>query len=848
MPWISSCLRGNSMKMGRFLLASAVGTFLFADISAAYAQIETVVVTARKRAENVQNVPVAVTALSGEKLEQYNITSIEKVAAQTPQLVVARGSSGSGADISLRGIGSSSENIGIEQSVAVNVDGVYLGQGRAINEGLFDLKQVEVLRGPQALYFGKNATAGVISLESADPTDQFEAMARVGYEFHAQNAYLEGYVSGPVTDTLGLRLAVRGSNMFGGYFTNEAVGGLSYTTFDAATGATNVHPTTAPSPRNLPLEKDGLVRLTAKWAPTDEFTMTLKLTGDVYKTANNVSNSVSVNCPLGHPQLDPAETCGKQWKLWANNIPADIAASDPLLSRKGGKPFEDYQSYTAILNAQYVTPKLTLSSVSGYQTLYNDWAGDQDFTGTPAVYAGEHFTWRQFSTEERVLTTFDFPVNFSGGLYYQSTRLNFNQDVLFASAQNSAVTDPSAEYVAYRKLSATNGTTYAAFGQIIVDILPTLQGTAGGRYTHEIKSSFFRQPYVNPLLTSIFVPDDSLTAPFPVITAHQSFDNFSPEFMLTWRPQENLTIYGGWKRGFKSGGFSNSAINSTLGIPSDLIFRPEKAQGVEGGVKSTWFDHQLQVNLDIYDYLYTDLQVDFFNTPTFNYTTLNAASARTKGIEFETQYAPDWIKGLLLRGTLAYNDAHYSNFIAPCSPAGMSYQQGCNLLRVVDNIATGAYHFTPDCGGTLAFPTGCNFFDASGRPTSLAPRWTASFEADYSTPIGMGLIMSMSGNLRYSSSYLTSGFPSDVNLAVARQSAYAAFDATLRVGDEANHWEVALIGKNLTNAFINVGTAGLPLSGAGTGLQAGSPGQIISDQGGIILDPRTVALQLTYRY
>src|SRR5579885_554696 len=122
--------------------------------------LEQVIVTARKRAENIQNVPVAVTALSAEQLDRQALTSIEKIAATTPQLQVVRGSSGSGADLSLRGIGSSFTSIGIEQSVAVNIDGVYYGQGRIINEGFFDMKQVEILKGPQALFFGKNATAG----------------------------------------------------------------------------------------------------------------------------------------------------------------------------------------------------------------------------------------------------------------------------------------------------------------------------------------------------------------------------------------------------------------------------------------------------------------------------------------------------------------------------------------------------------------------------------------------------------------------------------------------------------------------------------------------------------------
>lgn len=850
------------------LLLFAATAFLAIDMSAATAQIETVVVTARKREENVQNIPVAVTTLSGDKLDKYNMTSLENVAAQTPQLIVQRGGSGSGADISLRGIGSSFENIGIEQSVAVNVDGVYFGQGRVINDGFFDMKQIEILKGPQALYFGKNATAGVISLESNDPGDSFEAYARVTYEFEAKEPSIEAVVSGPVTDDLGLRLAVRGSKMFGGYFTNTAPGGSNYVTRDAVTGDIALHPTDTPE-RDSPREKNGIVRLTAKWTPTEELTINVKATGDIYRTNNNSYNVVPFYCPLGSPQLNPAETCGKEWTYQVNDIPADIAATSPLIDKKNGRSFEEYQSYTLIGNVQYVTPKVTLTSVTGYQRLYNDWAGDQDFTGTPLVMAGEHFTWHAFSTEERILTTLDFPLNFSGGLYYQSTELNFLQDVIFFGSDNSGVTDPSTQYTSYRKDSATAGTTYAAFGQLIWDILPNLQATAGARYTHEIKSSFFRQPYVNPGINTAPAgpgspPPYTLAVPYPFlfvqydpgnpatqVSGHQSFDNLSPEAMLTWHPMDNMTVYGGWKRGFKSGGFSASAILSTLGSPSDFFFRPEKAQGVEGGIKSQWLDNQLQFNVDVFNYLYTDLQVDFFNTPTFNYITLNAASARTKGIEFEAQYAPEEVKGLLVRGTLAYNDAHYSHFIAPCSPAGISFEEGCNYHRdtVTGNIipagqldpVTGSF-----CDGTLAHP--CDFMDVSGRPTALAPKWTASLEGDYNMPVGEGLILGLSGNLRFSGSYVANGFPSSVAMQVDRQPAYAMLDATVRLGDEDNHWEVAVIGKNLNNAFVIVGAQGLPLSGGTTGLHTTTPAQLISDQGGVILDPRTVAIQATYRF
>ncbi|MBK8272973.1 MAG: TonB-dependent receptor plug domain-containing protein [Sphingomonadales bacterium] len=124
---------------------------------------------------------------------------------------------------------------GVEQSVAVIVDGAYYGHGRTIDEGFFDLARVEVLKGPQALFFGKNATAGVISITTADPGDAFEGLAKVGYEFRSQSVYAEAVASGPISDTLGIRVALRGSKMYGGYTKNRATQAF-YNTIDVATG------------------------------------------------------------------------------------------------------------------------------------------------------------------------------------------------------------------------------------------------------------------------------------------------------------------------------------------------------------------------------------------------------------------------------------------------------------------------------------------------------------------------------------------------------------------------------------------------------------------------------------
>ena len=193
----------------RGVLLSSAATALVAGVSPALAQdsevssdseadepqeggIGEIVVTARKREESLQDVPVAVSAFDEKLIQNRDITSVEKIAAIAPNFNVGRASNGSGAQLTLRGIGSSSTSIGIEQSVAVVVDGAYYGQGRVIQEGFFDLQRVEVLKGPQALFFGKNATAGVISITSADPGPNPEFMLRGGYEFQAQQYRVEG--------------------------------------------------------------------------------------------------------------------------------------------------------------------------------------------------------------------------------------------------------------------------------------------------------------------------------------------------------------------------------------------------------------------------------------------------------------------------------------------------------------------------------------------------------------------------------------------------------------------------------------------------------------------------------
>ncbi|GBH30997.1 TonB-dependent receptor [Sphingobium xenophagum] len=784
--------------------------------------LEEIIVTARKREESVQTVPVAVTAISEKTIQQRDITSIEKIAAATPNLSVGRAGSGSGAQLTMRGIGSSSTSIGIEQSVAVVVDGAYYGQGRIIQEGFFDLKRVEVLKGPQALFFGKNATAGVISLTTNDPGNDREFIARAGYEFRSRQYQGELIASIPLSDTLGVRFAARGSIMDGGYYRNVSVD-RTYTTVDIRNlltgGSGNPLVSVAkPAASRAPGEDEFLGRVTLKYTPTDRLTMTLKGSYNYNQVNNSSWNYVAYNCGLatGVSQL-AGYRCGTDFVTHQNNMPADIAANFPF-AKDNGELYNRYRSWAINGAVTYDLGDVTISSVTNYNTNNNRWACVCDFqtSNNTGIWATENSTWKAFSQELRAQTAFDGPINLMVGGLYQKTKRDFEQYTMFAGLRDDTASAAN-RFVASSKTSFTDGETAALFGQVTWKLVDTLELAGGVRYTHETKDSFFTQPYNNLGVQGIF-RDQNDADGLGVVRANQVFDDWSPEVTLTWKPQQGILVYGAYKTAYKSGGFSNGGINSKFSSDplADLTFNPEKARGFEAGIKTTLADNQLRLNLTAFTYAYNDLQVDFFNSPIFAFQTLTA-DARTKGVELEFEYAPRSIEGLNLHGSINYTKARYTDFpSAPCY-AGQTPAQGCTLI-----------------GGISARQ------NLDGAPLSVAPEWTGAFGVGYETAAGEGLKLGFNVDTRYSSSYLASGFGNPFS----RQGKYATLDAGIRFGAEDDNWQIAVIGKNLTNRFFVSGVVDGPSTGGGTGTAAG----VRADQFGFGNLPRTVQVSVIKRF
>jgi iron complex outermembrane receptor protein len=751
--------------------------------------LEEVVVTARKREESLQNVPVAVAVIGEEQLRNNNATDLTKVAELAPQVSMSQSGSGTGAVITIRGVSSGSNDAGLDQSVAIEVDGVPISRGQVVSSSIFDLKQVQVLQGPQALFFGKNSPAGVISLTSADPTDEFEAYVTPGYEFEAEQRFIEGAVSGPLSETLKARVAFRGSEM-DGWLDNVAVPvrdivNPAVTDPGATTGRTG------------PDDQIYAGRVTLLWTPTEDFDANLKvMMNSQERNAGNASsepfciNGQSQPVLLGTVPL-PGADCAKNQVKSHGAVAPEYAVNVPYAN--GGKPYLESRFTLASLNLNKRFDALTLSSTTGYYDQTVQQMSVSDWSPYATIWAASKESYELLTQELRANTDFDGPVNFMVGAYYEEFDRPF-----FNSADLFHVFNPAAQNYAIVSMgSKSSGDYFSGFAQIRWDILPNLELAAGARYSHDEKD----MRIVNVSKT----PSPTYAALYPVgqaLTSSYKDDNVSPEATLTWRPEDNQTLYVAYKTGYKAGGMSNPYLVFTSTTSQNLQFQPEEAKGFEAGYKATLLDRTLRLDLVGYSYDYEDLQVASYNAATISFTIGNAASAKIEGVQGSFEWSA--LDSLTLRGNVGYNNAEYESFPnAQCFP-GQNAALGC--VGGVQNLAGKALLRAPD----LTYSLGADY----------RARWVPGWDTTFSVQ------GSHTGSFQTATDYAPGGF----------QEAFWLLNAAVRVGPDDGSYEVAVIGRNLTDSYYMLNVNGW--SGSG------NPNQFV----GFFNRPREVVLQGTVRF
>lgn len=766
-----------------------------------------IVVTARKRDETSIAVPVVLTAVSGAELERRAINNADSLARLVPGLTISEGGGTvQGGTIALRGVAGPDTNPLGDQAVSFNIDGVQVAKASVRRLGFMDVEQVEVLKGPQALFFGKNSPGGIISFRTADPTPQFAAKASLGYEFNAHEWRGEGFVAGPLTDTLGARLAFYGSDMRGWVKSLVPEDSLL-----------------PPVHRYGPRGREIALRGTLKFEPNDTFSARLKVAYGHAKNAGPNYNAQIVACPFGTQQLTGiiSDCKADERNNRTDNFGTSFTPYEPKFG--DGHTFAKQDQVLAGLEMNYaLSDAIQLTSVTGlYWTKFRSAEHYTRYPVDPILMFGFNFglpmlpsylrySNREISQELRASSDFDGPLNFTVGGIYSDTR---------ASDGAHSFINSSDPFEIQQTFLVQNGTAYSVFGQGRFDVTPELELSAGGRYSHEKKSV--------PLALGDFTASrDTPMTPYTLPDNKISFNNFSPELTATYRPTQRLTLFTSYKHGFLSGGY-----NSSSSIPGlQINYGPQKIKGFEAGVKAALLDGSLRVNLSAYSYKVSGLQVtSFVAGPTGVVGTIrNAGGVRTKGVEFDMNYRTP-VEGLTLSAAVNYNHARYTDYFGPCW-GGQSQAQGCNYLAPGDGSAR------PVLPGENG-----NVQDLAGRRLVNAPDWSGSAGANYEMPVGSNLKFGLSANVNFASSA-----PTAANLYPLHDTPKRLLlDASARIANVDDKWELALIGRNLTNDFYWAnGQLALFTGGASGGVAPDLP----PDAAAVVNRGREVMLRLTVAF
>lgn len=804
-------------------------------------QVEEVVVTARKREERLIDVPVAASSLNAEGVQRYNSTDLATVAANVPGVTLSRaGGGGNGAAFSIRGVGNLASDYGNEQPVAINIDGVQITRGRIATVGLFDIQRVEVLKGPQALFFGKNSPAGVVSVTSQTPGREFEGYVRAGYEFRTETPQIEGAVTVPISDVLSMRLAGRWSHMYGGYIYNDA--SPIADPFDpnpAAGGARNL---TLPGAdyRKGPGTRQKVARFTLAYEPTENFNATFKLLGSrEWDQGGSVYNEV-VQCgrppnPIALGVADPQANCVADRHRTNGASPADI--TNNFLYAFGDKASQQTDNIVSSVQLNYVRGSIAFTSVTGFYYSLNKAYDNYDGTVWAQATDGQRDEHRQYSQEFRAVSSFDGPFNFSvGGLYQYELRDWMNTDKIaplgpITAAQAPLVVapgvDPSGYVGKYNSALFTARnlvTVYSLFAQARWQITPELELAGGARWTEEHKKTDIGS-VMNRIAS--FSPAGYRYHP------EVENDNVSPEVTLSWKPKDDLTVYAAYKTGFLSSGIQNPgnvvnyhgicqtrAPTNVIGCENDLLtYDAQKVKGFEGGFKGFLFDRRLLLDFAVYSYKFSNLQVTTFDPTTLSFLIQNAGGSKSKGAELQLQYRAT--ERLQLRSSIAYTDLKYTTYSSgPCP-------QGSPILATVPTAQRQEYlcYAIPGTTSGEQYLSGTRY---GGAPLQ------ANLGATYSQTLTNGWELDATADW-----YFYSRAPRRIRYALGGD-AHSVFNASVRVTSPDKLWEAALIGTNLANdIWFPVPTTEKPF-----GLFTATSGDLQS----VLQPPRQVTLQLTRRF
>ncbi len=743
--------------------------------------LEEIVVTATKRASNLQDVPISVGVVNNEFIDTFDIRDMSDVQNFVPGLQVQQ-TFGSWA-VRIRGLGSGITNLAFDSSVPVYIDDVYCGRGKCMESAFLDVERIEVARGPQGALFGKSTIAGAISTVSSRPTDEFSAEVHIGAELEHGGYTTEGFISGPLSETVRARLALKSSDL-DGYTDNIFL--------DREDGDTEIN----------------AARLGIEWDISDNTSLYFK-----YETGE--SNSEGRNNQLVRPGA-------------MSSVTTDSLAEykgDDTRSVSTGEPEEDFYDYqwnSATLNLETAIADHTVMAVAAYWEYENDWFLDVDGHPEAILNTALYDDYDQTTLELRVLSPTGGTIEYIAGVWYQESDLTTRQLSLFHPFFWQALTrNPISVGVNIPPLSLafTTGSgmdrnfsrdteAWSAYGQVTWNVSDSFRIIADLRYTDEEQEAIGQAwPLTFPTFNT-FEPLRVLQSTAGHNTEYlfyqdRSDDSIDPSIRFQYEPDDNSMAYLAYAEGSKSGGLkANDAalgnqlmqrandpayLQEFLGVtsitPDDIRagvtlaqgnqifdFEDEEAESWEIGYKSSILDGSGSLAVALFTTEFTNLQTSNYDGTQFIIG--NAGSATVNGIEVEFTWQAT--ANLRLSSSLSWIDAEYDDFVgAQC---------------VEDENGAPA---NSDCEIPSGTMTGTE--NQEGEPLERSPDMEVNVSALWESRITDSMMFRTSVSAYYSDEY----FVQPTQATYSTQDSFTKWDARIALGAMDNGWEIAVIGRNL---------------------------------------------------
>ena len=585
--------------------------------------LQAVTVTATRRAESLQKVPVAVSVVDGEQLERDNRNGVASIVQQEPSLNFRTGASNKDTSLFIRGVGTISTSPGVEPTVATVIDGVVYGRPGQATLDLLDLERIEVLRGPQGTLFGKNASAGVLNIVTKAPTEETHGYIDQSYYSGNESRTRFGIGGSLIPDTLKGSL----TTLFGSYDGN-------------VDNRANGHEVNGYNRKG--------VRGKLEFTPNDDLTLTLA--ADYMQSHDDAPNGVVSKA------LTPA-FAGALAPVSASGHSRDIAS--------------DYRSHVEDINKglsaqlDWNLGDYTLTSITAWRGWDNtQWQdGDRLATITSAFPGTEDkgdLSYDQYSQEVRLASPKGEFVEYVGGLFYMHGKDDetYRRTLVTPTGSQRGVADYT-----------TTSDSYSAFGETTLNFTSRLRGIAGLRWTHDDLEYDHRRVSTSATTVSGIQPGTRSSGSVDE-------DGWSGRLGVQYDLSDDVMAYVTYSRGYKGPAY-NVFFNMQ---PRDTdALKPETSNTWEAGIKASAWDNRLTSNVAVFHSEYDNYQANFFDTVANQVVTrlINAGSVSTEGVELD--YALQATQNLKLSGALAYTRARIDQFSCPAGAAASCNVDGKTL-------------------------------------------------------------------------------------------------------------------------------------------------------------------------